>query len=35
MKGMKELEKMQKRLGIDEDLSREESLNYSNRSSEV
>lgn len=36
MKGMKQLEKLQRRLDLDEDsVSREESLNYSNRSSEV
>lgn len=35
MKGMKELEKMQRRLKMEsEEFSREESLNYSNRSSE-
>lgn len=36
MKGMKELKKMQQRLEAEEDsVSREESLNYSNHSSEV
>ena len=35
MKGMKELERMQKKLKMEADEnSREESLNYSNRSSE-